>query len=75
MKYVMRHIPKEGVSAKGSYWDDAFTKSTPEAALEVVKVIIKLEKETNLTPNLDKFHLYAPNEKVAAHCRSLFAGI
>ena len=45
MKYVMRHIPREGVSAKGSYWDDAFTKSTPEAALEVVKVIIELESK------------------------------
>ena len=69
MKYVMGHIPKEGVSAKGSYWDDAFTKSTPAAVVKVISVITELGNKTNLKPSLDKCILHAPNEKVAEMCR------
>ena len=75
MEWVIRRIPSEGVSAKGSYWDDAFSKSQPAAAFRVVKTIMKLEAETYLKPNLTKFHLYAPNERVAEQCRELFAEI
>ena len=65
MQYVVTRIPSDGVSCKGSYWDDAFTKSTPTAALKVLQSLCKLEAKTNLKLNLQKVHLYAPNEKVA----------
>ena len=63
MRYVMKHIPNKGVSAKGSYWDDAFTKSTPTAALSIFKAVKRLEEITGLTPNATKTHIHAPNEK------------
>ena len=44
----MRRLPSEGVSAKGSYWDDAFTKSTPNAAKRIILAIKRLEATTNL---------------------------
>ena len=72
MRFIMRHLPSEGVSAKGSYWDDGFTKSTPAAALEVFKAILKLKPVTNLEASLWKCHLYAPNDEVAKECEHLF---
>ena len=75
MQYVVSRIPTENVSAKGSYWDDAFSKSSPAAALRVLKAIMNLKEQTNLEPCLPKFHLYAPNEEVANECRKLFADV
>ena len=40
MQYLVSRIPSENVSAKGSYWDDAFSKSRPLAALKILKAII-----------------------------------
>ena len=42
MKFIMRHLPPEEVSVKGSYSDDGFTKSTTAAALRIFKTIVKL---------------------------------
>ena len=75
MRYVLRHLPKVGVSAKGAYLDDAFSKSTPAAALKVVEAIKTLETETHLKANLSKFHLHAPNEDIAQECRKIFAKV
>ena len=73
MQYIMRRIPLEGVSAKGSYWDDAYVKSTPSGAVRTVLAIKQLKEKTNLEGNLPKFHLHAPNEHVALECKKLFA--
>ena len=72
MKYIIIRLPSKRVSAKGSYWDDAFAKASPAAALEVVKAIHNLESETNLKANFDKFHIHAPNDKLAKECEELF---
>ena len=72
MRWVMRHIPKEGVSAKGSYLDDLFTKSTPAAAAQIWKVIKTLEAKTNLVIKVSKCHIHAPDEAIEQECRQLF---
>ena len=75
MRYVMRHLPVSGLSAKGSYLDDAFTKSSPRAALESIKAILDLEAKTNLGLKFSKCYLHAPNEEIAQECRELFASV
>ena len=72
MKFIMRHLPVTGVSAKGSYWDDGFAKTTPAVALEIFETIVNLQPKTNLGAQLDKCHINAPNEEVAQECRNLF---
>ena len=71
MQYVLRRIPTGGLSAKGCYWDDEFTKSSPAAAVDIILAMKKMEAITNLEADLTKFHLYAPDEKVALECMKL----
>ena len=73
MRYIMRHIPREGVKAKGSYLDDAFTKSKPAAVVQILKTIKDLEVKTNLKIKISKCHVHAPNPRVADECRLLIA--
>ena len=69
----MHHIPNEGISAKGSYLDDAFTKSRPKAAAQILKTIRALEAKTNLVVKVSKCHLHAPNNIIAKECKNHFA--
>ena len=65
MRFIKRHLPSTGVSAKGSYWDDGFAKATPAAALKIFEAIANLQPKTNLEASLTKCHVYAANEEVA----------
>ena len=73
MRYILRHIPRQGVTAKGSYLDDAFTKSKPAVAVQILGTIKTLEAKTNLKIKISKCHVHAPDPKVADECRLLIA--
>ena len=73
MKHVMRHVPRKGLSAKGSYLDDAFVKAKPSVALKAFRIIKELKAKTNMEVRNNKCHLHAPNDIIARECTKLFA--
>ena len=71
MRYILRHVPNHSVSAKGSYLDEAFTKTKPSNVVEILKTLRALEAQTGLAIKISKCHIHAPSSEIARECKKI----